>query len=81
LSPRLRAPPLHERFSLWQTQSFLVDDHPLVREWLTNLINQQSDLTVCGEAETAPRALDAVAKTKPDVAIIDIRSRTLPVSN
>jgi DNA-binding NarL/FixJ family response regulator len=51
---------------------FLVDDHPLVREWLTNLINQQSDLMVCGEAETAPRALDSVAKTKPDVAIIDI---------
>ena len=30
---------------------FLVDDHPLVREWLTNLINQQIDLTVCGESE------------------------------
>ena len=29
---------------------FLVDDHPLVREGLTNLINGQSDLTVCGEA-------------------------------
>lgn len=54
---------------------FLVDDHPLVREWLTNLINQQSDLAVCGEAETAPRALDAVAKTKPDVAIVDISLR------
>jgi len=27
---------------------FLVDDHPLVREWLTNLIHQQSDLSVCG---------------------------------
>jgi len=29
---------------------FLVDDHPLVREGLTNLINGQSDLIVCGEA-------------------------------
>jgi DNA-binding NarL/FixJ family response regulator len=51
---------------------FLVDDHPLVREWLTNLINQQNDLAVCGEAESAPRALAAIAKLKPDVAIVDI---------
>jgi DNA-binding NarL/FixJ family response regulator len=51
---------------------FLVDDHPLVREWLTNLINQQSDLVVCGESETAPHALQAVGQVKPDVAIVDI---------
>jgi len=51
---------------------FLVDDHPLVREWLTNLINQQSDLVVCGEAESAPKALGTIAKLKPDVAIVDI---------
>ncbi len=51
---------------------FLVDDHPLVREWLTNLINQQSDLTVCGEAESAPDALQAIDEKKPDVAVIDI---------
>lgn len=51
---------------------FLVDDHPLVREWLTNLINQQSDLVVCGEAETAPQAMQAILKLKPDIAIVDI---------
>jgi DNA-binding NarL/FixJ family response regulator len=51
---------------------FLVDDHPLVREWLTNLINQQTDLVICGEADSAPQALAAIAKTKPDVAIVDI---------
>ena len=51
---------------------FLVDDHPLVREWLTNLINQQPDLTVCGEAESAPQAIGAIAATKPDVVIVDI---------
>ena len=51
---------------------FLVDDHPLVREWLTNLIHQQPDLAVCGEAETAPDALEAIARLKPDVAIVDI---------
>ena len=51
---------------------FLVDDHPLVREWLTNLINQQPDLVVCGETESAPLALQAIAQARPDVAIVDI---------
>jgi DNA-binding NarL/FixJ family response regulator len=51
---------------------FLVDDHPLVREWLTNLINQQPDLVVCGEAENAPQALHAMGSLKPAVAIIDL---------
>jgi DNA-binding NarL/FixJ family response regulator len=51
---------------------FLVDDHPLVREWLTNLINQQEDLVVCGEAEDAPQALRAIEALKPDVVIVDI---------
>lgn len=51
---------------------FLVDDHPLVREWLTNLLNQQPDLEVCGEAENAAQALYGIAETKPDLAIIDI---------
>src|SRR5271155_4567254 len=51
---------------------FLVDDHPLVREWLTNLINQQRDLVVCGEAEDAPQALSAIEALKPDVVAADI---------
>ena len=54
---------------------FLVDDHPLVREWLTNLINEQSDLTVCGEADSGPQALQAIEQIKPDVAIVDIALR------
>ena len=48
---------------------FLVDDHPLVREWLTTLINQQSDLAVCGEAGDAPEALGAMEKLQPDAEI------------
>ena len=51
---------------------FLVDDHPLVREWLTHLIHQQPDLVVCGEADTASGALEAILRLKPDVAIVDI---------
>ena len=51
---------------------FLVDDHPLVREWLTNLINQQPGLTVCGEAENGPEARERILALRPDVAIVDI---------
>jgi DNA-binding NarL/FixJ family response regulator len=55
-----------------KSRIFLVDDHPLVREWLTNLINQQSDLEVCGEAENAAQALRGISTAKPKLAIIDI---------
>jgi DNA-binding NarL/FixJ family response regulator len=51
---------------------FLVDDHPLVREGLANLINHQDDLNVCGEAEDSGGARAGIEKTKPDVALIDI---------
>ena len=51
---------------------FLVDDHPLVREWLTNLLDQLNDLKVCGEAASAETALDGIRASKPDIAIIDL---------
>jgi DNA-binding NarL/FixJ family response regulator len=51
---------------------FIVDDHPLVREWLANVINQQWDLTVCGESEGRENCIEAIEKKKPDVAIVDI---------
>ena len=50
----------------------LVDDHPLVREWLTNLLNQQADFHVCGETGNAPQALQLVESVRPDIAIVDI---------
>jgi DNA-binding NarL/FixJ family response regulator len=55
---------------------FIVDDHPLVREGLANLINQQDDLTVCGEAEDAAQALAGIGMTRPDLALIDISLKT-----
>jgi DNA-binding NarL/FixJ family response regulator len=50
----------------------LVDDHPLVREWLTNLINQRPDHEICGGTGSAPEALRLVESIKPDIAIVDI---------
>ena len=55
-----------------QYRIFLVDDHPLVREWLTNLIQQQEDLVVCGEAEDVGQAQTEIEAAKPDVVIVDI---------
>ncbi len=51
---------------------FLVDDHPLVREWLSQLILREGDLVVCGEAEDAPEALRKIEEAKPDIVIADI---------
>jgi DNA-binding NarL/FixJ family response regulator len=51
---------------------FIVDDHPLVREGLTNLINGQNDLIICGEAKDSAEAIEGIAKERPDVAVIDI---------
>jgi DNA-binding NarL/FixJ family response regulator len=55
-----------------KSRVFIVDDHPLVREGLTNLINGQDDLIICGEAKDSVQALDGIMKARPDVALIDI---------
>src|SRR5215831_14069771 len=55
-----------------KSRVFIVDDHPLVREGLTNLINGQDDIMVCGEAKDSAEAIDKIAKEGPEVAIIDI---------
>jgi DNA-binding NarL/FixJ family response regulator len=51
---------------------FLVDDHPLVREWLTQFIQRENDLIVCGEAEDTQEALKGIEETKPAIVIADI---------
>jgi DNA-binding NarL/FixJ family response regulator len=51
---------------------FIVDDHPLVCEWLATLINQQSDLMVCGQAGCAAEGLRLMATAQPHVAVVDI---------
>jgi len=55
-----------------KSRVFIVDDHPLIREGLTNLINGQDDLIICGEAKNSAQALDGIMKAQPDVALIDI---------
>ncbi len=50
----------------------VVDDHPMMRQGLSQLICSEPDLAVCGEAGTAGQALDAVGRHKPDLALVDI---------
>ena len=50
----------------------LVDDHPVMRNGLAQLIDQEPDLKVCGQFEDAARALEAIALSQPDLAIVDL---------
>ena len=50
----------------------VVDDHPLFRERLCQLINNEPDMKVCGEAEGAEQALRLIRSALPDLAIVDI---------
>jgi len=51
---------------------FIVEDHPVFREGLVQIINSEGDLTVCGEAEDAEHALESIPKLKPDLVLVDI---------
>ena len=55
----------------------LVDDHPITRQGVATLINQERNLTVCGEADSAPRALELITKIAPDLAVVDISLKTI----
>jgi DNA-binding NarL/FixJ family response regulator len=65
---RPSARPLGER----KFRLLLVEDHPVTREGLAQLLNQQADLQVCGQAGTAPEAMTAAEVLKPDLALVDI---------
>jgi len=51
---------------------FIVDDHPLVREGLGNLLRLEADMVVTGDAEEPVTALEAMQANPPDVAVIDL---------
>lgn len=50
----------------------LVDDHPILRQGLAQLLGQEKDIFICGQFEEASKALEAVTQLKPDAAIVDI---------
>jgi len=55
-----------------QAKVLLVDDHPIVRQGLEQMINDSADLHVCGQAADTQEALKAVRDLAPDVVVLDI---------
>lgn len=51
---------------------FIVDDHPILREGLTQIINREKDFEVCGEAGDVAGSLEAIRKCRPDAAVVDL---------
>ena len=54
---------------------FIVEDHPVYREGLRQLVNREADLAVCGEADDGAEALKAIPAVGPDLVLVDL---TLP---
>ncbi|MBO6574216.1 MAG: response regulator transcription factor [Rhodothermales bacterium] len=54
---------------------FLVDDHPIFREGLAKFILETADLTVCGMAESAPKAMELLSDCHPHLVLLDLKLR------
>ncbi len=66
------APLMPEANAAKKRRVVLVDDHPVVRDGLAQMISRTQDLTVCGEAGSSDEAMRVIDERKPDVAIVDI---------
>ena len=51
---------------------YIVDDHPIVRQGLTQLIEQEKEFVICGDAGDVAEAKAAIANCRPDIVIVDI---------
>lgn len=58
-----------------RTRILLVDDHPMVRERLAEVINREPDLVVCAEAEDRSQAIETIKARQPALVIVDITLR------
>lgn len=60
-----------------KTRIFIVDDHPLLRKGLAELINQEPDMLVVGEADDAPSGIKGITTIRPDLVIVDISLKSM----
>ena len=58
--------------SAFPKQVLIVDDHPVFRSGLMGLVAMEPDLAVCGEAHDAAQAMDMIAKSPPDLVMMDM---------
>jgi DNA-binding NarL/FixJ family response regulator len=56
-----------------KSKILVVDDHPIVRDGLAQLINQQPDMVCCGQADSVAATSVATAKSAPDLIVLDLR--------
>jgi DNA-binding NarL/FixJ family response regulator len=77
----VRAKPIRQRADISgvpakpKLRIVLVDDHPVIREQLAEIINREPDVQVCGVATTRAEAVEVIGKLRPDMAVVDL---TLP---
>jgi len=64
-----------EASSTPKNRILIVDDHPLFRHGIADLINAEPDLEVCGEADNSPSALEGIRNLAPDLVTVDISLR------
>jgi len=55
---------------------FIVEDHPIFRNGLADLIEQEKDLKICGSAQDVSSAFNAIVKLMPDLVILDLALKT-----
>ena len=72
---KARGKKLEESSSTAAKRVFVVEDHPVLRATLVQIVSREKDLTVCGQARTANRAFKAIRRAKPDLVLVDL---TLP---
>jgi DNA-binding NarL/FixJ family response regulator len=60
-----------------KTRIFIVDDHPLLRKGLGELINKEPDMVVVGEADDAPTGIKGITTIRPDLVIVDISLKSM----
>ncbi|MFH1719058.1 MAG: response regulator transcription factor [Planctomycetota bacterium] len=65
-------PGQQNKFNQNRKKVLVVDDHPIVREGLADLINKEEDMVVCGWAADIPQTLKAIKDLDPDVVTVDI---------
>ena len=63
---------LKDKKNIKEHKVFIVDDHSILREGLSELISRENDFTVCGEAGNISDALRAIADCGPDIVIVDL---------
>lgn len=72
LGPSKSVTPLAEKKSALKYRVLVVDDHPLFRKGVVQLLSDEPDLMVCAEASNSKEALTALRKQKLDLAVVDI---------